>query len=122
MNERERAAFYQAHKDDPAVWSDAEGRDPPRRRRGMSSTITIRLTSEVSDLLRNMAEAKGVSYSEIMRKALKMYAGSGRPLEDPVLTVDYSVSLKPKVQRPQVEYSKGFNQGRTIRTGSRLDH
>jgi predicted HicB family RNase H-like nuclease len=82
VHEQERAAFHQAHKDDSTVWGDAQERDPPRPRKNLDETITVRLSAEESEMLRSMAEAKGVSYSEIMRKAVKAYAGLGRPLEE----------------------------------------
>jgi Family of unknown function (DUF6290) len=119
MNEKERAAFHQAHKDDPSVWGDAEERDPPRQRRGLNETISVRLSAEESNLLRRLAEAIGVSYSEIMRKALKAYAGSGRQPEDRVWTMDYHVFAKPTVPRPSIEYGDGFNQGPMSPTDSR---
>ena len=119
MNEKQRAAFHQAHKDDPTVWGDAEERDPPRQRNGLSETVTVRLSAEESDLLRRMAEAIGVSYSEIMRKALKLYEGSGRQLEESVLTMDYSRRAAPKVPQPTVEFGDGFNKGSAIPTGLR---
>jgi len=120
MNEQERAAFHQTHKDDPSVWGEAEGRDAPRQRRNLDETITVRLSAEESDTLRRMAEAKGVSYAEIMRKALKMYAGSGPLLEDRVWTLDYRVWANPKAPRPSVQYGEGFNKGPRVPTGSRI--
>ena len=100
MNEKERAAFHQAHKDDPAVWGDAEERGPPRQRKGLGETVTVRLSAEESDLLRRMSEAIGVSYSEVMRKALKTYAGSGRQLAAPRPTLTESSAESPPDPSP----------------------
>ena len=46
--ERERAQFYQDHKDDPEVWDDWEDRPSDAPRRGLSVTITVRFSPETS--------------------------------------------------------------------------
>lgn len=73
----------------PDVWDDTEGRNPPSPRRKLGASITVRLSAEEADNLRQMAKAKTVSYAEVIGEALNVYAESGRPLKERVLWVEY---------------------------------
>ena len=78
-NEQERAAFYQAHKDDEDMWEDVE---PPKRRKGrpskgLKATITVRFTEEEADIIRAEAQATGATYSEVIRNAIRAKATVG---------------------------------------------
>ena len=75
-DERERAAFYEAHKQDGDVWEEVE---PPKPRigrptRGLKATITVRFTEEEADLIRREAQATGATYSEVVRNAIRARA------------------------------------------------
>lgn len=74
-SEAERAAFYQAHRDDPDVWEQPKR---PRRRPGppkkLSDTITVRFSVEETDLIRREAERTDSNYSEVIRKAVRALA------------------------------------------------
>lgn len=89
MNEQERADFYQAHKDDPEVWGDAEQRDSPIKKR-LSATITVRLSSDEAEALSQRAQAGGRSYGEVVRDALKDYLFPKNVLTGHTFTVDYN--------------------------------
>jgi hypothetical protein len=113
-SEQERATFYQEHKDDPDVWEEGESRDSPRQRKSLS--ITVRLTPEESDLLRETAKAKEVSYAEVIREALKLYAGSSRLLVERIWSADYRIGLSPKIPQPMVEKGPGFKESPKLPT------
>lgn len=70
-SEAERAAFYQAHKDDPDVWEKIER--PKRRgpKKRLSSTITVRFSQDETDLIRREAERTDSNYSEVVRRAVR---------------------------------------------------
>lgn len=77
MNEeRNRAAFYQQHKDDPEVWGEPEENAPPTRRSGLSATITARFSPEEASAIRELAQEIGVPYSEIVRRAVRKFVHS----------------------------------------------
>lgn len=118
MKEQERAAFYQAHKDDPNIWGEAERRDKPRRRRRLSATITVRFSPEEADLIRRMAEARDVSYSDIIREAVKAYAEPRRPIEHSVMTQDYSARTIVSVGRPDITLDPAFRNELEVPTRS----
>jgi hypothetical protein len=71
MTEQERAAYYQAHKDDPNLWGDAEEGPVKDRRLGVS--VTVRFNADDAKELLNAAKAEGVGLSQILREALTVY-------------------------------------------------
>ncbi len=78
QTEQEWAAYYQAHKDDPDLWSEPVPA-PPRRRgrpsRGLEARITVRFTREELALIDRIAAAEGKSYVDVIRHAVHAYAG-----------------------------------------------
>jgi len=67
----EDADFYQAHKDDPDVWGQAEGvrgQQPERRR--LNAMVSVRLAPDEEDALRTEAERRGVSLSALIRQTM----------------------------------------------------
>ncbi len=80
-NERERAAFYQAHKDDEDVWEEVEPPKPRKGRpsKGLKATITVRFTEEEADIIRREAQATGATYSEVVRNAIRAKAAVTAP-------------------------------------------
>lgn len=71
--ERDKAAFYQQHKDDPEVWGEPEVGAPVVRRGGLSATITVRFSPEDASAIRDLAQELGVPYSEIVRRAVRKF-------------------------------------------------
>jgi hypothetical protein len=69
--ERDKAAFYQQHKDDPEVWGEREADTPVVRRGGLSATITVRFSPEEASAIRGLAQELNISYSEIVRRAVR---------------------------------------------------
>ncbi len=64
------AAYYQQHRNDPDVWGDPEESGEPPRRSGLTATITVRFSAEEAETIRRMARETGMTYSEIIRKAV----------------------------------------------------
>lgn len=74
--EQEWADFYQAHKDDPAIWGEPEPA-PIRRPRGRpsqgrSAVITVRFTPDEAAIIRREAEASETTYSDVIRHAVHL--------------------------------------------------
>ncbi len=64
------AEFYQKHKDDPDEWGEAEGvksRKPPRDR--LNAIISVRLTPDEEDVLKQAASTRGLTLSAFVRAA-----------------------------------------------------
>jgi hypothetical protein len=78
MNEeRDWAAFYEQHKDNPAeIWGEPEEGPPPVRRRPLSATITVRFSPEEASAIRGLAQELNISYSEIVRRAVGKFVHS----------------------------------------------
>jgi len=74
--ERDKAAFYQQHKDDPEVWGEPEENAPSTRRGGLSATITVRFSPEEASAIRGLAQELAVPYSEIVRRAVRKFVHS----------------------------------------------
>jgi hypothetical protein len=75
MNEeRDWAAFYEQHKDNPAeIWGEPEQTPPSEHRRPLSATITVRFSPEDALAIRNLAQELDVPYSEIVRRAVRKF-------------------------------------------------
>ena len=70
-----RAAWYQAHKDDPDFWDNFEVVPPPKRSRGrpsrnMGARISVRFTPEEMAGIRARSVEEGITYSEVVRRAV----------------------------------------------------
>lgn len=90
MNEQERAAYYQTHRDDPDVWGEGETRNAPRAHRGLTTTVTVRFSATDAEKLRRMAQDMDMSYSDVVREALRRYSEFSQPLVRRNVTVDYA--------------------------------
>src|SRR3712207_1308549 len=71
--EKDWAAFYEQHKDDPEMWGDPEDDGPSIPKGGLSATITVRFSPEEASAIRGLAKELGVSYSEIVRTAVRKF-------------------------------------------------
>ena len=69
--EKERAAYYEQHKDDRELWGGALEAHESQGRRTLRATVTIRLTEEESALVRELAKRLGQTYSEVIRTAIR---------------------------------------------------
>ena len=69
--ERERPALYEADKDNPDLWGEAVEAPHERPRTAMPVTITINFTAEEAERIRRGAQAYGLTYSEVVRKAVR---------------------------------------------------
>jgi predicted transcriptional regulator len=74
--ERDKAAFYQQHKDDPDAWGEPEVDTPVVRRGGLSATITVRFSPDDASAIRDLAQELDISYSEIVRRAVRKFVHS----------------------------------------------
>ena len=71
--EKEWAAYYQAHKDDPDLWGEPV--PPPKKARGrpsrnLGARISVRFTPEEMDGIRAKSKEEGLTYSEVVRRAV----------------------------------------------------
>jgi hypothetical protein len=64
--ESERAAYYEAHKDDPGEWGEPEP-SPTKPRRRLASMISVRLAPDELEVVRNAADERGLSVSGFLR-------------------------------------------------------
>ena len=102
-DERDKAAFYKQHKDDPDVWGDPEEGAPPAPRGGLSATITVRFSPEEASAIREVAQELDVSYSEVVRRAVRKFVHSRlvvgqRARADAEDLLDYSFSTGASTQ------------------------
>jgi hypothetical protein len=77
QTEQEWADFYQAHKDDPEIWGDpvpTQSRRRGRPSRGLEARITVRFTPEETAIIHRVAEAEGLLFSEVVRRAVRAFA------------------------------------------------
>lgn len=111
MNEQERAAFYQEHRDDADVWGKAEPRDQPRLRRTLSATITVRFSPEEAEAIRRMAAERDLSYSDIVRAAVKAYADPRPTLLHRETRVNYGMGPAVSASKVPLDHDQGFQYG-----------
>lgn len=73
-DEAELATYYQQHRDDPEEWSEPLTPEPDAERpRGLATTITVRFPIAEAALIRRMAKEIALSYSDIVRHAVRAY-------------------------------------------------
>jgi hypothetical protein len=104
--EKDWAAFYEQHKDNPAeIWGEPEVGPPPGRRRPLSATITVRFSPEEATAIRELAKELGVSYSDIVRRAVRKFVhfrltvGEAAPVE-PEDRHDFSANITTSTGSP----------------------
>lgn len=73
MTQRD-ADYYQAHKDDPDEWGEAEPA-PKSRRRRLVAMISVRFSPEEEQAVRRAAREVGKSVSNFIRQAALKAAG-----------------------------------------------
>ena len=72
--EQELADYFQARKDDPEEWGDAEPAPEfvrKRKSRDLSMKITVRFTPAEGGLIRSEATRLKLPYSEVVRRAVQ---------------------------------------------------
>jgi uncharacterized protein (DUF1778 family) len=73
MTQRD-ADYYQAHKDDPEEWGEAQPA-PKSKRRRLAAMISVRFTPEEDEAVRQVAQSLGKSVSAFIRQAALKAAG-----------------------------------------------
>jgi hypothetical protein len=84
--ESERAAYYEAHKDDPAEWGEPMP-TPAKPRRRLASMISVRLAPDELAVVREGADERGLSVSGFLRMAAlreARHGTGGTPLRNPI--------------------------------------
>lgn len=75
--DEERAEYYERVGDDSAVWGDLEEAfhvpTNARRQGGLSTTVTVRFAPEDAAKLRQLAETLELSYSDVVREAVRQF-------------------------------------------------
>ena len=89
-DEKDDAAFYEAHKSDPAVWGEPVEEPEPLRRGGMGATITVRFPADEAEAIRHRAKEAGLTYSEVVRHAVSAYLRPRFTLEQGHANIAYS--------------------------------
>lgn len=72
----EDAAFYEAHRDDSNPWGEPEDPGEAPRRTGLTATIAVRFSAEEAEAIRRAAREAGLTYSEVVRKAVQTFIRS----------------------------------------------
>jgi len=77
--ENDRAAFYEAHRDDNDLWDDPAPApiDEQPARAGLTATITVRFSAEEAEVIRQIARTRRSSYSDVVREAVAQYTRRG---------------------------------------------
>jgi len=73
MSDRGLADLYDNNKDGPEEWGGQPVRGPQRRERTLSGTLTVRFTADELAHIRRLAQERQVTYSEIVRLAVRAY-------------------------------------------------
>ncbi len=58
-------------------WGEAEERDAPRAKHALSATVTVRFAPDEAEMLRGVAKERGLSYTAVVRAAVKAFAKTG---------------------------------------------
>jgi hypothetical protein len=96
MSRKKRdAAFYEAHKDDAELWGEPEEPTREKPARGLAATITVRFSVAEAERIRRVAEEAGVTYSEVVRRAVQSFT-------QPRFTIQNGVVSPPLVQPPDI--------------------
>jgi hypothetical protein len=64
--DRDRAGYYQAHRDDDDVWGEPERSAQALDRHNLTATITGRFSPDEETDIRNLARSHSVSYSDVV--------------------------------------------------------
>jgi hypothetical protein len=81
MGQRD-ADYYQAHKDEPEEWGEAEPA-PKSKSRRLAAMISVRFTPEEEEIVREAALTAGESLSHFIRQAALREARSRGPRTKP---------------------------------------
>jgi hypothetical protein len=83
-SESERADYYEKHKGDPEVWGEPL---PAKPRRRLASMISVRLSPDEAEAIREMADSRGLSLSGFLRMAALKEARRGETRTRPTTVV-----------------------------------
>lgn len=76
---QEDAQYYQEHRDDPEEWGEPV--EPESRKRRLGAMLSVRLTAEEADMVRQNAAAEGETISEYIRGAILLRTVQGPSVE-----------------------------------------
>ena len=111
MKERDRAEFYQQHKDDADVWEDSEPPETERVAGGrLETVVTVRLSDDDARALRQAAKSMGLSYSDVIRRSLEAFL---RPSFE--VSIDKGDVLLPWLRPAHAEQAVEFTIGTEYR-------
>ena len=79
--ERDWAKFYQEHRDDPDMWGEPEEGARAAPKSGLSATITVRFSSEEASEVRRWAKKLDLSYSTLVRTAVRTFIQNASMIE-----------------------------------------
>jgi predicted DNA binding CopG/RHH family protein len=119
MSEQERAAYYQEHKDDEELWGETEERDAPRARHTLSISIAVRFSPDDAERIRDLAQESGLSYSDIVRAAVRQYTVPLPPIVGSNVTHNVGRPVVVQSARPEVTLGEDFQGGSALATQSR---
>ncbi len=71
--EKERAEFYQDHKDDPDLWGELEEAPVTAPKNGLAISVTVRFSPEDAEAIRHTAQREQKTYSQLVRAAVERY-------------------------------------------------
>jgi predicted DNA binding CopG/RHH family protein len=102
-SEKDRAAHYESHKDDPDEWGEAE--PAPKERRRLASMVSVRLAPDELELVRTAASSRGLSVSAFLRSVALAEAQGGSsqtpaselPAQRSAPTVELTVLIGPNI-------------------------
>ncbi len=118
------AAYYDAHRDDPDEWGDPIEPPVARNRKNLTATITVRFSAEEAEGIRRKAKAAGITYSEVVRKAVQEYTQSSSSF---TIGMTYNVfayarATSSSTQETFVTLNTGREEeSRTVSSGATVD-
>jgi len=95
-----------------------EGADVGRPRKTLTTTIAARFTPEEAEVVRRVAQARGLSASDVIRDAVKTaYTQTRPPIDQTVVTQVYDTGPRSHAPQPKLQYAGDFRAGSAPRTG-----
>lgn len=110
--QKELAKFFHDHRGDPDEWEvdegEPEGNPQPRRAYGvgLTATVTVRFSPEDTEAMRRVAKENGLTYSGLVREAVRAYT---KPMVSPLAT-SATFSLSPHPGAPYPQGQRNFHQ------------
>jgi hypothetical protein len=113
------AAYYQAHKDDPEEWGEAEKSAEGTRRGGMGATITVRFPADEARALYQLARREHLTLSNIVRAAVRQYCQPTFSVQSGVIQVSFAPRDVTGGSGRLIEVADSLKPFMATKTGSR---